>query len=150
MFAEQLAPGATELPQLFTREKSAALAPVIATPAMFKTALPLFVNVTFWGGLALPTTWFPNERLELLIVMPGEVPCDAGSPPVAQEAHWRTSATHRPAKTTLRTCRWVNIVIPCRTNFDPASVLLDWGNCSKLARSRSFRQFGRSISHHVI
>jgi len=42
----QLALGATELPQVLVRTKSAALGPVTVTLAIFKVALPLLVKVT--------------------------------------------------------------------------------------------------------
>jgi len=44
--AVQLAPGATELPHVLLREKSAALGPVTRTLVIFKVALPLLVKVT--------------------------------------------------------------------------------------------------------
>jgi hypothetical protein len=44
--AVQLAPGATELPHVLVREKSAALGPVTRMLAIFKDALPLLVTET--------------------------------------------------------------------------------------------------------
>ena len=44
--AVQLAPGASELPHVLVRTKSAALGPVTMTLAIFKVALPLLVKVT--------------------------------------------------------------------------------------------------------
>jgi hypothetical protein len=45
MLAVHLAPGATELPHVLGRTKSAALGPVTVKPAIFKVALPLLVKV---------------------------------------------------------------------------------------------------------
>jgi hypothetical protein len=44
--AVQLAPGATGLPHVLVRTKSAAWGPVTMTLAIFKLALPLLVKVT--------------------------------------------------------------------------------------------------------
>jgi hypothetical protein len=41
----QLAPGASEFPQVFVRRKSAALGPVTSTLTISKVALPLLVKV---------------------------------------------------------------------------------------------------------
>jgi hypothetical protein len=43
-------------PQLLVSEKSPALGPVTWTLEMFKVAVPMFVKVSVWTALAVPTT----------------------------------------------------------------------------------------------
>ena len=60
----QLAPAATELPQVVaTSAKSAAFVPVIVRLLMLNAALPPFVRVTVWVLLVMEIGWVPNERL---------------------------------------------------------------------------------------
>ena len=51
----QLAPRATELPQLLVWAKSPLFDPVKVMLAMLKEEEPLLVNVTGCGGLVVPT-----------------------------------------------------------------------------------------------
>src|SRR5437764_5960869 len=51
----QLAPRATELPQLVVWAKSLLFDPVMAMLVMLKEDEPLLVNVTGWDGLVVPT-----------------------------------------------------------------------------------------------
>jgi hypothetical protein len=51
----QLAPCASELPQVFVCEKSPALAPVMLIPVMVKLALPVLVIVMVCAELVVPT-----------------------------------------------------------------------------------------------
>ena len=51
---EQLAPAATELPQLFDWAKSPALEPDIEIPLMLNVMLPGLLRVTDWLELATP------------------------------------------------------------------------------------------------
>jgi hypothetical protein len=53
----QLAPAASELPQLFDSAKSPGLVPVIATLAMVAGPVPVLVSVTTWSGPVTPTPW---------------------------------------------------------------------------------------------
>jgi hypothetical protein len=48
----QLAPAATLAPQVLVWAKS----PLAEMVVMFKAALPVFVRITVWGALALPTS----------------------------------------------------------------------------------------------
>jgi hypothetical protein len=59
----QLAPAATELPQVFVWAKSPGLAPVSAMPERLKAALPPLVRVAVTIPLLVLTDWLPNERL---------------------------------------------------------------------------------------
>ncbi len=59
----QLPPGRIKLPQLFDCEKSAVLAPVNPILEMVRVPVPVFVSVTFLGGLTLPTKTLPKARL---------------------------------------------------------------------------------------
>ncbi len=70
----QLAPWATEVPQLLLCEKSPLLVPPKEMLVMFKVALPLFDSVTVWAGVVLPSDWLPKARL------PGDRPT-AGAVP---------------------------------------------------------------------
>ena len=60
---EQLAPAARLLPQEFANTNEDASAPVTAMLVIDSGAPPVLVNVTDCDGLAVSTTWFPNERL---------------------------------------------------------------------------------------
>ena len=60
----QLAFCANELPQPFVSEKSPGLAPTILTLFMEKVALPVFVIVTLWAVLVVPTVCVAKVRLE--------------------------------------------------------------------------------------
>ena len=51
----QLAPWATELPQLVVSAKSLLFDPVMAMLVMLKEDEPLLVSVTGWDGLVVPT-----------------------------------------------------------------------------------------------
>jgi hypothetical protein len=59
----QLAPVATEVPQLFVWLKSPALLPLMDIPEMDRTAVPLFVNIAVCGALVVPTFCFAKFRL---------------------------------------------------------------------------------------
>jgi hypothetical protein len=77
----QLAPTATEEPQVLVWEKS----PVVAIWVTFNAAVPLLVNVTCWAALLLPTTWLVKESDEGLNATLGAVACplrraDCGGP----------------------------------------------------------------------
>ena len=58
-----MAPAARLLPQEFANTNEDASAPVTAMLAIDSGAPPVLVNVTDCDGLAVSTTWFPNERL---------------------------------------------------------------------------------------
>jgi len=53
---EQLAPAGTLPTQLSVSAKSEAFVPLTATPVMLKDVASLFVNVTVWEALVVPTT----------------------------------------------------------------------------------------------
>jgi hypothetical protein len=59
----QLAPTASELPQLLVWAKSPALAPVIVTLEIFRVEAPVLLRVAVPVPLVVPTGWFPKERL---------------------------------------------------------------------------------------
>ena len=59
----QLAPPATEPPQVLVCAKSLALAPVSAMLVMFSVVPPLFVSVAAWALLVLPSAWLANVML---------------------------------------------------------------------------------------
>jgi len=59
----QLAPAATEPPQLFVWLKSPLLVPLIAKLVIVRRAVPVFVSVTFIGVSAVPTRILPNDKL---------------------------------------------------------------------------------------
>ena len=59
----QLAPAATELPQLLVCAKSPGFVPVSARLVTLKAVLPEFVKVTAWAVLVVPTEWLPKARL---------------------------------------------------------------------------------------
>jgi hypothetical protein len=59
----QLAPAATELPQVLVWAKSLALAPVTARLVMFSVALPVLLTVTLRAVLVVGTGWLPKARL---------------------------------------------------------------------------------------
>jgi hypothetical protein len=67
----QLAPAATELPQLLLCAKLLALVPVIASLVMLKVALPMFFRVTVCAKLVVPTVTYPSERLVLVRLATG-------------------------------------------------------------------------------
>ena len=52
----QLAPAATELPQVFVWAKSPALVPVTEMPLIVSAALPVLLNVTVCAELVVLTT----------------------------------------------------------------------------------------------
>jgi hypothetical protein len=59
----QLAPGASELPQLLDCANLLAYVPETAMLEIDKDALPLFSRATFWAGLVVLTTTDPNPML---------------------------------------------------------------------------------------
>jgi hypothetical protein len=59
----QLPPAKTELPQLLDCEKSAVFAPVRPMLAMVSVPAPVFVRVTLFVALMLPTFTLPKARL---------------------------------------------------------------------------------------
>jgi hypothetical protein len=58
----QLAPAATELPQVSASAKSLASVPVKARLVIFKVALPVLVRVTVCAPLVVPTVWLENVK----------------------------------------------------------------------------------------
>ena len=70
----QLAPTATELPQLLVSEKSPPLAPVSVRPVTLKAALPGLAKVMVCAVVAAPRDWFPKERLAGERLTTGAVP----------------------------------------------------------------------------
>ncbi len=58
----QLAPAATEPPQLFVWAKSPLLVPVTAILLMLSAVLPVLVRVTVCAALVVPTFSLPNVR----------------------------------------------------------------------------------------
>src|SRR5512146_122532 len=60
----QLAPAASEVPQLLLCEKSPALAPVIAIPLMVAVVVKVLLSEALWPGLELPTTWLLKVMLD--------------------------------------------------------------------------------------
>jgi hypothetical protein len=67
----QLAPDATELPQLLLCSKSPASAPAIVMLLMLKAAFPVFIKFTESAPLAVPTIVYPKVRLRLEKVIVG-------------------------------------------------------------------------------
>src|ERR1035437_2073806 len=67
----QLAPTATEEPQVLVWEKS----PVITTWVTVRAAVPLLVSVTCWAALVLPKTWLVKETVPALNATVGDVAC---------------------------------------------------------------------------
>ena len=59
----QLLPAATELPHVLVWAKSLALTPVSARLVMFSVVPPLFVSVTAWALLVVPSAWLANVML---------------------------------------------------------------------------------------
>jgi len=59
----QLAPGASDLPQLLDCANLLAFVPLTATLVTDKDALPVFSRVTFWAALVVLTTTDPNATL---------------------------------------------------------------------------------------
>jgi len=76
----QVAPAASELPQVVTSAKSPELVPAIASPEMPKEVLLLLLTVIVWSALEVATGWLPKERLA------GERPIPAGAAPVPERA----------------------------------------------------------------
>jgi len=70
----QLAPAATELPQVLLWAKSLALTPETAMLEMFSVALPGLLRVAVCAALALPRDWLPKERLEGETLISAAVP----------------------------------------------------------------------------
>ena len=72
----QLAPAATELPQVVVSAKSPLLAPVIAILVTLNDTAPVLVNVTMRAALVVPTPWLPKLTLvgERLIAGVAPVP----------------------------------------------------------------------------
>ena len=81
---EQLAPGARvegESGQVFVCAKSPAFAPVTPIELIVSAPVPVFVRVTFWPELVVPTCCWPKPRLV------GEKPtAGAGATPVPLSA----------------------------------------------------------------
>src|ERR1035437_7144152 len=67
----QLAPTATEEPQVLVWKKS----PVAATWVTVNAAVPLLVSVTCWAALELPTGWLEKLKLAGLNATLGAVAC---------------------------------------------------------------------------
>ena len=59
----QLAPAATELPQVLVWAKAAALVPLRAMPESVSAALPPLVRVAVKALLVVLTAWLPKARL---------------------------------------------------------------------------------------
>src|SRR5690242_8848745 len=59
---KQLAPAASDVPQLLITAKSAGFVPPSVT-ATVKTDPPVFDSNTLCGGLDVPTAWLPKLRL---------------------------------------------------------------------------------------
>jgi hypothetical protein len=70
----QLAPAATELPQVVVSGKSPGSAPVTAMLAMLKVRLPLLVRVTDCAGAVVPTNWLPKVMVVAESSTPGAAP----------------------------------------------------------------------------
>jgi hypothetical protein len=73
----QLAPEATELPQVLDWAKSLAFVPVTDTLEIVKAALPELLTVTAWAALAVERDWLPNVRLRGETLMPAAAPVPA-------------------------------------------------------------------------
>jgi hypothetical protein len=58
----QLAPAAILLPQVLVSAKSPAFVPVMLIAVKFNWAVSIFVKVTVFGGLVVPTGTFPKAR----------------------------------------------------------------------------------------
>jgi hypothetical protein len=58
----QLAPAATEDPQVLDCVKSPGLVPLVAMLLMFSVPVPIFESVKVWGELLVPTFWLPNAK----------------------------------------------------------------------------------------
>ena len=69
------APAASEVPQLLLWEKLA----LIAIPLMLSAVVPVFVSVTVWLALLVPTVWLANVRL-LGDMLADVVDVDAAAP----------------------------------------------------------------------
>ena len=98
--AVQLAPGASELPHVLVRTKSAAWGPVTTTLAIFKVALPLLVKVAVWGALIVPTGWL-SKLIGTPLILTLAVETGGGvteAPPPPQEVNKRIEVMHTPAK----------------------------------------------------
>ena len=65
MLNVQLAPIATEVPQSLLWAKSPGSGPPMAIPVTDSGELPVFVRVTFSGGLVTSNGWLPNDRFEV-------------------------------------------------------------------------------------
>ncbi len=59
----QVAPAATELPQLLVWVKSLGFVPVSAILVRLKAALAVLLRVMVWTALVAPTAWLANVRL---------------------------------------------------------------------------------------
>src|SRR5690242_4652688 len=70
----QLAPAATELPQLFVWAKSPLLAPVMPMAEIVSRAVPEFVRVKVFGAVVVPTVTLPKLRFVADRVTAGELP----------------------------------------------------------------------------
>ena len=73
----QLAPPATELPQLLVWAKSPALVPARATLVTLKLALPVFVRVTGWAELLVPKGWLAKVKVKVESAAAEDVPVPA-------------------------------------------------------------------------
>ena len=60
---EQLVPAAKTLPQVVVMTNSEEFVPVSQMLRMLRDAVPVLESVTVLGALAVPTFWFPNDRL---------------------------------------------------------------------------------------
>jgi hypothetical protein len=70
----QLAPAARVEPQLVVWLKSAALVPVSEIEMPVNEVVPMFVSVTTWAALLVPTFWLPNVRVVGVTFTPVAVP----------------------------------------------------------------------------
>ena len=59
----QVAPAASELPQVWVCAKSPALVPIIAMPVMVKVVVPTFFRLTVFGRLVVPSPIEPKLKL---------------------------------------------------------------------------------------
>lgn len=67
-------PAATEVPHVFCCGKSPGFVPVTTMLVTLKAAFPLFVSVTVWTAVLVPTDWLPKLRMLVERPTPAEVP----------------------------------------------------------------------------
>jgi hypothetical protein len=60
----QVAPAASDVPQVLVSVKSLLLVPVMVTPVMLKDVVPLLLKVVVSGALLVPTVWLGKVRLD--------------------------------------------------------------------------------------